>query len=54
MLQDGTFPSFQKSERDIKTNFVSDATKVILCADSREELDMIIDMRIFNCRGNQE
>ena len=38
VLQDGTFQSFQKSERDLETNFVSDATKIIVCADSREEL----------------
>lgn len=55
VLPDGTVPTFLRDQMgEGEERFVQDAANLILCADSREELDMLTDMRRLNCRGNTE
>ena len=51
-LPDSTFPTFVEATRE--RAFIDDTTRMILSLDGPEELNIISDMRYFNCRGNTD
>ena len=53
IMPNGTFLTFN-SNLIGEGRFVRAATNIILCADSKEELEIVTDMRKFNCLGNSE
>ena len=53
IMPNGTFLTFNSNVIG-EGRFVRDAANIILCADSKEELAIVTDMRTFNCRGNSE
>ena len=50
VLPDGAMPAFDTKKKE--TEFLEAATHLILCLDGDDEKELIMDMRLLNCRGN--
>ena len=54
MLPDTLSPMFWGNECSKERQFLADTTKLILSRDNSTDLEMVTDMRRFNCRGNND